>query len=151
MEDIKRALTSGKVGKYVTDFPTNDTVGVDGIVTIPHLGASTFESEDHCAVMASKQLQEYLSCGNICNSVNFPSVSLPHTSFARACVLHKNVPNMLTQITSAFSAEGINIDNLANGSKGQVAYTIVEIASAPDEGIVQKLESIDGVVRVLTY
>ena len=150
-DDMKAALASGKVGKYVTDFPTNDTVGVEGIVVIPHLGASTFESEDHCAVMAAKQLHEYLSCGNITNSVNFPSVSLPHTSFARACVLHKNVPNMLTQITSAFSGVGINIDNLANGSKGQMAYTIVEIASAPDAEIVAKLEAIDGVIRVLTY
>lgn len=150
-KDMKAALESGKVAKYVTDFPTNDTVGVDGIVTIPHLGASTFESEDHCAVMAAKQLHEYLSCGNICNSVNFPAVSLPHTSFARACVLHKNVPNMLTQITSAFSAQGINIDNLANGSKGQVAYTIVEISSVPDEKTVEKLQGIDGVIRVLTY
>ncbi|MBE7093665.1 MAG: 3-phosphoglycerate dehydrogenase [Clostridiales bacterium] len=150
-DDIKAALASGKVGKYVTDFPTNETVGVEGIITIPHLGASTYESEDHCAVMAAKQLHEYLSCGNIANSVNFPSVSLPHTSFARACVLHKNVPNMLTQITSAFSADGINIDNLANGSKGQMAYTIVEISSAPDEKIVKELESIDGVIRVLTY
>ena len=150
-EDMKAALAGGKVGKYVTDFPTNDTVGVEGIVVIPHLGASTFESEDHCAVMAAKQLHEYLACGNITNSVNFPSVSLPHTSFARACVLHKNVPNMLTQITSAFSGVGINIDNLANGSKGQVAYTIVEISSAPDAEMVAKLEAIDGVIRVLTY
>lgn len=150
-DDMKAALASGKVGKYVTDFPTNETVGVDGIVVIPHLGASTFESEDHCAVMAAKQLHEYLACGNINNSVNFPSVSLPHTSFARACVLHMNVPNMLTQITSAFSGVGINIDNLANGSKGQVAYTIVEISSAPDAEVVAKLESIDGVIRVLTY
>lgn len=150
-DDIKAALASGKVGKYVTDFPTNETVGAEGIITIPHLGASTYESEDHCAVMAAKQLHEYLSCGNIANSVNFPSVSLPHTSFARVCVLHKNVPNMLTQITSAFSADGINIDNLANGSKGQMAYTIVEIASAPDEKIVKELEEIDGVIRVLTY
>ncbi|MBQ8352884.1 MAG: phosphoglycerate dehydrogenase [Clostridia bacterium] len=150
-DDIKAALASGKVGKYVTDFPTNETVGVEGIITIPHLGASTYESEDHCAVMAAKQLHEYLSCGNIANSVNFPSVSLPHTSFARACVLHKNVPNMLAQITSAFSADGINIDNLANSSKGQMAYTIVEISSAPDEKIVKELENIDGVNRVLIY
>ena len=150
-EDMKSALACGKVGKYVTDFPTNETVGVPGIVVIPHLGASTFESEDHCAVMAAKQLHEYLVCGNITNSVNFPSVSLPHTSLARACVLHKNVPNMLTQITSAFSAEGINIDNLANASKGQVAYTIVEISAAPDEKVVRTLENIEGVIRVLTY
>lgn len=150
-DDIKAALKSGKVSKYVTDFPTGETVGVEGIVTIPHLGASTVESEDHCAVMAAKQLHEYLACGNITNSVNFPAVSLPHTSFARVCVLHKNVPNMLTQITSAFSADGINIDNLANGSKGQMAYTIVEITSAPDKKIVRELQAIEGVLRVITY
>lgn len=150
-EDIKVALKSGRVGKYVTDFPTNDLVGADGVISIPHLGASTYESEDHCAVMAAKQLHEYLACGNIVNSVNFPAVSLPHTSFARACVLHKNIPNMLAQITSTFSAVGINIDNLANSSKGQVAYTIVEISSTPDAALVKKLQSIDGVIRVLTY
>ena len=150
-EDMKGALAAGKVAKYATDFPTNDIVGVEGVLAIPHLGASTYESEDHCAVMAAKQLHEYLACGNITNSVNFPSVSLPHTSFARACLLHENVPNMLTQITSVFSAVGINIDNLANGSKGQVAYTIVEISSTPDQEIVEKLQNIGGVIRVLTY
>lgn len=148
---IKCALASGKVAKYVTDFPTNDTVGVDGIIVIPHLGASTVEAEDHCAVMAAKELDEYLTCGNITNSVNFPAVSLPHTSLARVCVLHENVPNMLTQITSVFSAVGVNIDNLANGSKGEVAYTIVEISALPDEAVVEKVNAIDGVLRVLTY
>ena len=150
-EDIKAALKSKKVGKYVTDFPTNDTVGVEGIVAIPHLGASTVESEDHCAVMAAKQLDDYLTCGNIVNSVNFPCVSLPHTSLARACVLHKNIPNMLAQITSAFSLSGVNIDNLANASRGEVAYTIVEISQKPSDEIIQTLSKIDGVIRVTTY
>ena len=150
-KDVKAALKSGKMGKYVTDFPTDETVGVEGMITIPHLGASTLESEDHCAVMAAKQLRDYLTCGNIANSVNFPAISLPHTSFARVCVLHKNVPNMLTQITSAFSADAINIDNLANGSKGQMAYTIVEISSAAEEKVLAELRSIEGVIRVLTY
>ncbi len=149
--DLKDAISAKKVAKYVTDFPTNETVGVEGIITIPHLGASTMESEDHCALMAGNQLDEYLTNGNIVNSVNFPSVSLPHTSFARVCVMHKNVPNMLSQITSAFSEAGVNIDNMANGSKGETAYTIVEVSEQPDEKIVEKVLSIDGVSKVHLY
>ncbi len=149
--DMKAALKSGAVGKYVTDFPTDETVGEEGIINIPHLGASTYESEDHCAVMAAKQLREYLTNGNIKNSVNFPSVSLPHTSCARVAVMHKNIPNMLSQITSAFSAAGINIENLANGSKGDTAYTIVEINEAPTSSMSDNLMAIDGVFGVKTY
>lgn len=148
---VKQAIKDGKIAKYVTDFPTDETVGVAGIVNIPHLGASTFESEDHCAVMAAKQLDEYLLNGNISNSVNFPSVSLPHTSSARVCVMHKNVPNMLTQITTAFSSRGVNIDNLANGSKGEVAYTIVETESQTEKEVLESVKSIDGVIRVSCY
>ena len=150
-DDLKAAIAAKKVSKYVTDFPTSETVGVDGIVSIPHLGASTSESEDHCAVMAAKQLDEYLKNGNIVNSVNFPSVSLPHTACARVCVMHKNVPNMLAQITAAFSESGVNIDNLANGSKGDVAYTIVEITEPASDGIVRKISEIEHVIKVLTY
>ena len=149
--DLKAAIASGKVKKYVTDFPTEETVGVEGIIAIPHLGASTYESEDHCAVMAAKQLDEYLTNGNVVNSVNFPSVSLPHTSLARVCVMHKNVPNMLTQITSVFSAAGVNIDNLANGSKGEMAYTIVEISAPASDEILAKIEAIPEVLKVHTY
>ena len=150
-DDIKAAIESGKVAKYVTDFPTDDTVGVRGIVNIPHLGASTYESEDHCAIMAAKQLREYLLTGNIKNSVNFPSVSIPHTSRARVTVMHRNIPNMLSQITSAFSREGVNIENLANGSKGDVAYTIVETDNVAGSDIVNAVMQIDGVFRVLCY
>lgn len=149
--DLKEALASKKVAKYVTDFPTNETVGVEGIIAIPHLGASTFESEDHCAIMAAKQLDEYLTNGNITNSVNYPNVSLPHTSKARVCVMHKNIPNMLTQITSAFSGVGINIDNLANGSKGEVAYTIVEVSEMPAAEVLQKVDAIAGVIKTNCY
>ena len=150
-DDIKAAIESGKVAKYVTDFPTDDTVGVRGIVNIPHLGASTYESEDHCAIMAAKQLREYLLTGNIKNSVNFPSVSIPHTSRARVTVMHRNIPNMLSQITSAFSREGVNIENLANGSKGDVAYTIVETDNVAGSDIVNAVMQIDGVFWVLCY
>ena len=150
-DDIKAAIESGKVAKYVTDFPTDETVGVKGIINIPHLGASTYESEDHCAVMAAKQLREYLLTGNIKNSVNFPSVSLPHTAKARVTVMHKNIPNMLSQITSAFSAANVNIENLANGSKGDVAYTIVETNDTADSKIVDAVMKIDGVFGVRCY
>ena len=149
--DIKAAIESGKVAKYVTDFPTDETVGVKGIINIPHLGASTYESEDHCAVMAAKQLREYLLTGNIKNSVNFPSVSLPHTAKARVTVMHKNIPNMLSQITSAFSSANVNIENLANGSKGDVAYTIVETNDTADANIVNAVMQIEGVFAVRCY
>ena len=150
-DDIKVAIETGKVAKYVTDFPTEETVGVKGIVNIPHLGASTYESEDHCAVMAAKQLKEYLTNGNIKNSVNFPNVSLPHTAGARVAVMHKNIPNMLSQITNAFSAAGVNIENLANGSKGDVAYTIVETNDIADKKIVDTVMNIEGVFGVRCY
>ena len=96
-------------------------------------------------------MDEYLTNGNIVNSVNFPSVSLPHTSGARACLLHKNVPSMLSQITAAFSSEGVNIDNLANGSKGDVAYTIVEVTEKPAEQVIDKLMKIDGIIKIRVY
>ena len=150
-EDMKKALESKKVAKYVTDFPTDETVGVPGIVNIPHLGASTFESEDHCAVMAAKQLDEYLTNGNIKNSVNYPNVSLPHTASARVCVMHKNIPNMLSQITSAFASVNVNIENLANGSKGDYAYTIVETNEKVDDTVVNTVMNINGVIKVNCY
>ncbi len=149
--DIKAAIESGKVAKYVTDFPTDDTVGVNGIVNIPHLGASTYESEDHCAVMASKELKNYLECGNIKNSVNFPSVAIPHTMLSRVCVMHKNIPNMLSQITAAFSSVKINIENLASGSKGEIAYTILETNDTPNDMTVKAVMQIDGVFGVKCY
>ena len=149
--DIKAALESGKVSAYVTDFPTDETVGVKGIVNIPHLGASTYESEDHCAVMAAKQLDEYLTIGNIKNSVNFPTVTLPHTCDGRVCVMHKNIPNMLSQITAAFSAAGVNIENMASGSKGDVAYTIIETTCLADAKIAAAVKEIDGVFCVRCY
>ena len=101
--------------------------------------------------MAAKQLDEYLLNGNISNSVNFPNVSLPHTSSARVCVMHKNVPNMLTQITTAFSSRGVNIDNLANGSKGEVAYTIVETEHQAETEVLESVKAIDGVIGVYCY
>ena len=147
-EDMKAALECGKVAAYVTDFPTPETIGLKNTVNIPHLGASTAESEDNCAVMASQELVDFLSCGNIKNSVNYPSVSIPHTGAARICLAHLNIANMLSQITSIVSGAGINIENLSNGSKGDYAYTIVEIGVAVPEEIVPRLEAIEGMIKV---
>ena len=149
--DLKSAIESGKVAAYITDFPTEETVGVKGILAIPHLGASTMESEDHCAVMAAQQLDEFLACGNIRNSVNFPTVGLPRSENPRVCIMNNNIPNMLSQITSAFSSKNINIENMANGSKGEVAYTIVETNVPANEEIVQTLKAIDGVFNVRVF
>ena len=148
-EDMKAALESGKVAAYVTDFPTEATLGVKNVVNIPHLGASTEESEDNCAIMAAKELVDYLTCGNIKNSVNYPSVAIPYNASAsRICIAHKNVANMLSQITSIVSATGTNIENLSNGSKGDYAYTIVEIGVAVPDEIIPKLQAIEGMIRV---
>ncbi len=146
--DLKEALASGKVAAYVTDFPTEETVGVPGIVTIPHLGASTEESEDNCAVMAANELDEYLRTGNIKNSVNFPTVVMPVSGDVRICVLHANIPQTLSKITSEISAHGINIENLINQSKGQYAYTVIDISGSLPDGTKDALLGIEGVVRV---
>ena len=146
--DIKAALTEGKVGCYVTDFPTDETVGVKGVINIPHLGASTNESEDNCAVMAARELIEFLENGNIVNSVNFPNTSMPHMGDARICVMHKNIPNVLSNISSAVSAENINIENMLNRSKKDLAYTIVEIIGDIPENIITKLNALDSVIKV---
>ena len=149
--DMKKALADKKVEKYVTDFPTEETVGVDGVIAIPHLGASTVESEDHCAVMAAQQLDEFLSCGNIRNSVNFPTISVPRSDMPRVCIMNENVPNMLSQIASVFSAQNINIENFANGSKGDVAYTIVETNVKADEKVIETLRNIKGVFGIREF
>ena len=150
-EDMKAALASGKVASYVTDFPTPATIGVKGIVNIPHLGASTYESEDNCAIMAAHELDEFLSTGNIRNSVNFPNVSIPHTGAERICLVHKNVPTLLTQITSVFSEQGANIENMSNGSRGEYAYTIVELGASIPADAEAKLAAIEGMIRVSVY
>ncbi len=149
--DVKKAIADKKIAVYVTVFPTEETVGADGVIAIPHLGASTVESEDHCAVMAAQQLDEFLACGNIRNSVNFPSVSLPRSEHARVCIMHENIPNMLAQIAATFSAQNVNIENFANGSKGNVAYTVVETAVSANEDILNALTQINGVFGVRAF
>ncbi len=147
-EAIKAGLASGKVAAYVTDFPTPEVIGVDGVVAIPHLGASTEEAEDNCAVMAARQLDDYLRYGNIKNSVNYPNVSMPHSGAVRVCLMHANVPSVISQITSALSEEHINIENMINKSKGDNAYTLLELGAAVPESALAKIRAIDGMHRV---
>ena len=147
-DDIKAALASGKVAAYVTDFPTDDMVAVEGAVTIPHLGASTAESEDNCAVMAALELDGYLRFGNIKNSVNFPNVEMSMSGDKRVCVLHANIPNVLTQITTILGETGVNIENMTNKSKGDNAYTMVDITGGIADETIAKIGAIDGVLRV---
>ena len=143
------AVKSGKVASYVTDFITDDLIGADDrIVCIPHLGASTEESEDKCAIMAVKELIEYLEKGNIKNSVNFPNVELPHSGDERICIMHRNVAGVLSKISTAIAEEGINIENMINRSRGNYAYTIVETVGQVSEHAVAKLGELEETIRI---
>lgn len=146
--DIKTALESGKVAAYVTDFPTDDILDVDGVIAIPHLGASTPESEDNCAAMAAKELIDYIENGNIVNSVNLPEITMPRSGESRVCVIHKNIPNMLTSITGIFAENNVNIENMLNKSRGDYAYTMLDICSPETENVSEKIAAIDGVIKV---
>ena len=146
--ELGAALESGKVSAYVTDFPTEEVLALPHTVAIPHLGASTEESENNCAVMAARELDDYLKNGNIRNSVNFPSVELPRSGAARICALHANVPAVLTGITGALSAEGLNIENMTSKSKGENACTLIDVSSAPTPAAVEHIRSITGMLRV---
>lgn len=148
-EDIKAALASGKVSRYVTDFPNPAVAGVEGVITLPHLGASTEESEDNCAIMAVKQVVDYIDNGNIKNSVNYPSCDMGVCSnTARVAINHKNIPDMLTRFTGVFSSKGINISDMISKSKGDWAYSMLDVSEAVSDEIVEKLKAVDGVVRV---
>ena len=147
--DMLAALESGKVRKYVSDFPNTTTAGHPGCIVIPHLGASTEESEDNCAVMAVDELKDYLGNGNIRNSVNYPACDMGVCSnVGRIAILHKNIANMITQFTAALGDAGINISDMTNKSRGEYAYTLMDIDSPVTEDVVAKLNSIDGVLRV---
>ncbi len=149
IDDLKEALASGKVASYVTDFPTEDSINVKGIVAIPHLGASTEESEDNCAVMAAREIIDFLENGNIKNSVNYPNVTMPRTAEHRVVILNKNIPNMLSQITGALAAQNINIENLTNASKGDFACTIVETNTPMTDTMLLNIAAVDGIIRVI--
>ena len=146
--ELKAALAEGKVSAYVTDFPTEEVINTPGVVAIPHLGASTEESEDNCAVMAARELDDYLKNGNIKNSVNYPDVEMPRSAVARICVLHQNVPSILTKITAAVADEGLNIENMTNKSKGENAYTVLDVSSTPSDDAIARISAVDGINRV---
>ncbi len=146
--DMLAALASGKVASYVVDFPTEEMLGVENVVAIPHLGASTPESEDNCAVMAADELRDYLENGNILHSVNYPDVQAPRTAAHRICVMHRNIPNLLAQISAAVSAEGINIASMVNQSRKEYAYTMLDVEALPSAAVIDQILAVDGVIRV---
>ncbi len=147
--DIIDALATGKVAAYVTDFANDELLGVEGVIAIPHLGASTPEAEDNCASMAAGELIDYLENGNIVNSVNMPAVSCPRTSGARICVIHKNNPGMISSLSAFFSGKNVNIENMLNKSKKDYAYTLIDIAEKDvDEAIVAGIRDVEGTIRV---
>jgi len=147
--DILEALKSGKVRRYVSDFPNPTTAGQPGCIVIPHLGASTEESEDNCAVMAVKEIMDYLQNGNIKNSVNYPACDMGVcTKVGRVAIFHKNIANMITKFTAEFGKNGINISDMTNKSRGEYAYTMMDIEAPATEEIVAALSAIDGVFRV---
>ena len=142
------ALERGKVARYVTDFPNNTITLAPNVVPIPHLGASTPESEDNCAVMAAQQLRDFLENGNIKNSVNFPNVEMERSGVQRLCIIHRNIPAMLANITAQLSGNGVNVENMTNKSRGDFAYTLVDVGSAVEESVIDDIRAIDGIIRV---
>ena len=145
--DLINALEADKVAAYVTDFATDDIIGVKNVIAIPHLGASTPESEDNCAVMAADEIKEYLENGNIINSVNYPSLSMERTGDVRICVLHDNVPNVIASILNEISKHHANVENMQNKSRGEFAYTIIDVVNIHDS-IEEDIQNISGIIRV---
>lgn len=148
-EAMEEALRSGKVRRYITDFPNQKTASMAGVIAIPHLGASTQESEDKCAMMAVRQVMDYLENGNIVNSVNYPNCDMGIcTKPGRLVILHRNIPNSLGQFTSAVAKRNINISDLMNRSRGAFACTILDLDTATPQELVEDLKTVDGVLRV---
>jgi len=144
---ILPALADGKVAAYATDFPDDPLIGVENVLAIPHLGASTPESEDNCAVMAVDQMKEYLENGNITNSVNFPAISMPRSGHVRICIAHRNIPNTIGSFAAVCGEENINIENMLSKSRGDWAYTILDVSGNICPTITEKLNALDAVVR----
>ncbi|RGX56277.1 MULTISPECIES: phosphoglycerate dehydrogenase [Anaerotruncus] len=147
-EDLLEGLEEKQIRCYVTDFPSEELLGQPGVLVIPHLGASTPESEDNCAKMAAQQMVDYLENGNIQNSVNMPSIHMDRSGDIRVAIIHRNIPAMLTKITTILSDEGLNVENLTNKSRRDFAYTMVDINGVITDDIVAKLRAIEGVIRV---
>ena len=149
-DDMLAALESGKAACYVTDFPTDNMLGNEKVVALPHLGASTPESEDNCAVMAAQEIRDYLENGNIVNSVNFPNAVMERSGKYRYGILHRNIPSMISQATNAFAEQGINIENMMNKSKKDYAYTVID-AEEKSQAVIDRISAVDGVVKVNLY
>ena len=147
-EDLLEALAERKIAAYVTDFPTDEMLGNDNVVALPHLGASTPESEDNCAIMAANELKNYLETGNIVNSVNLPNISLPRSGASRICVIHLNVSGMMSKLSTILSEAGVNIENMINGSRKDYAYTIFDSTYEVEDDLAAKLATIPDVIRV---
>jgi D-3-phosphoglycerate dehydrogenase len=145
---IVNGLESGKVAKFVADFPTDRLIHTKNCILTPHLGGTTYEAESNCARMAAEEIDDYLRNGNIRNSVNFPNLSMPRSGESRICIIHKNLPGMLTNIMPVFSSDNINIENMTNKSRGDYAYSMFDVNSKVDRKAVKELEKIEGVVRV---
>lgn len=146
-EAVLKGIKQGKIARYITDFPCEELIDVENVICVPHLGASTPEAEDNCAVMAAKQLKDYIENGNIVNSVNYPNCSAPRMSNTRIAICHLNQQNMIAQFTTILGEENINIDNFVNSSKGNHAYSIIDISSVNDETI-ERLKNVNGVIKV---
>lgn len=147
-EDLLVNVANGKVGKYISDFAAPELIGQENIIILPHLGASTPESEDNCAKMAVKEVREYLENGNIINSVNFPDVNQARISKTRLCIINKNVPNILANISKLFADHNLNIENMVNRSRGEYAYTIIDTNDEVRQDIIERIESAKGIVSV---
>lgn len=146
--DIIAALGTGKIAAYATDFPSDDVIGVEGVIAIPHLGASTPESEDNCACMAADELIDFLENGNITHSVNFPAISMPRDNSVRICIIHRNVPNTISTFSGALASANINIENMQSKSKKDYAYTILDVSGDVSDSAVESLKKLDAIIRV---
>lgn len=151
IDALKAALETGKVASYVTDFPVDELIGVKNAVVIPHLGASTPESEENCAHMAAIELRDYLENGQIRNSVNFPEILLGESDGNRILVIHENVPSMVSAISAAVGSRHINIDNMQNKSRKEMAITVLELDDHPEEALIEEIRALPGVIRVRTF
>lgn len=145
---LLEALDAGKVGRYVTDFPARNLIDHPRVICLPHLGASTEEAEDNCAIMVAEQVRDYIENGNILNSVNFPEMIVPRAGVSRLCVCNMNVPNMVGQISTVIAGAGLNIVDMTNKSRGDVAYTLVDVNAVVDADTIAKIAAIDGVLKV---
>jgi D-3-phosphoglycerate dehydrogenase len=147
-DELIKSLDSGKVKYYVTDFPIDEKKNHDKVIALPHLGASTSEAEDNCAVMIAKQIKDYLENGNIINSVNFPDAKMPRAGMERLAITHRNIPNMVRQITKAIAEEEANIVDMLNKSKGEFAYTLIDIENEISNSVIENIKQVEGILKV---